>query len=49
MASFAVTDIKLFNYIPHAAVEVDEAGLRDLMSNPDVIGIQEDVAVPPAS
>ena len=49
MASFAVTNIKLFKYVPHVAMKVDAAGLKDLMSNPDVSGISEDVAVPPTS
>jgi hypothetical protein len=49
MRSFAVTNIKLFKYVPHVAMKVDAAGLKDLMSNPDVSGIQEDVAVPPTS
>ena len=49
MASFAVANIKLFKYVPHVAMKVDAAGLKDLMSNPDVSGISEDVAVPPTS
>jgi hypothetical protein len=49
MTSFAVTNIKLFKYVPHVAMKVDAAGLKDLMSNPDVSGISEDVALPPTS
>jgi hypothetical protein len=36
MVSFIVTDIRRFRFIPQIALTVDEAGLRVLISHPDV-------------
>jgi hypothetical protein len=43
MASFGVSDIKQFIYVPQVALKVSPAALQDLLSNPDVTGIWEDV------
>jgi len=43
MASFGVSDIKQFIYVPQVAMKVSLAALQDLLSNPDVTGIWEDV------
>jgi hypothetical protein len=42
MASFGVSDIKQFIYVPQVALKVSPAALQDLLSNPDVTGIWED-------
>jgi hypothetical protein len=42
ISAFAVGEIKLFTSVPQIAMEVDVEGLKDLRSNPDVSGIQED-------
>jgi hypothetical protein len=47
MASFGVSDIKQFIYVPQVALKVSPAALQDLLSNPDVTGIWEDVLLAP--
>lgn len=47
MKQFPSKIIRQFNYIPYMALEVDRAGLDDLMQNPDVFDVHEDIAVPP--
>jgi hypothetical protein len=47
MASFGVSDIKQFTYVPQVAMKVSLAALQDLLSNPDVTGIWEDVLLAP--
>ncbi len=47
MASFSITNVKQFKFVPQVAMDVDAAGVKDLLSNPEVIGISEDVAAPP--
>jgi hypothetical protein len=47
MASFGVSDIKQFTYVPQVAMKVSLGALQDLLSNPDVTGIWEDVLLAP--
>src|SRR3972149_1723405 len=47
METYGPTSLKRFRRIPFVAMEVDAAGLADLMANPDVVAIEEDVPVPP--
>jgi hypothetical protein len=47
MASFSITDLKRFKFVPQVAIEVDAAGLQDLLSNPGVLRVSEDAAMPP--
>jgi hypothetical protein len=47
MTSFDVSDIKQFTYVPQVAMKVSLAALQDLLSNPDVTGIWEDVWLAP--
>ena len=47
MASFAVTNIRRFRFVPQMALTVDEAGLRALISHPDVSTIWEDMTLSP--
>jgi hypothetical protein len=47
MTSFDVSDIKPFTYVPQVAMKVSLAALQDLLSNPDVTGIWEDVWLAP--
>jgi hypothetical protein len=47
MASCGVSDIKQFTYVPQVAMQVSVAALQDLLSNPDVTGIWEDVLLAP--
>lgn len=47
MASFGVSDIKQFTYVPQVAMKVSLAALQDLVANPDVTGIWEDVLLAP--
>lgn len=39
----SVRNVKKFDYIPFMAIEVNEAALEALRSDPDVLGIEEDV------
>ena len=43
-----VQNVKRFQYTPGMALEVDAAALEILQTNPRVVGIYEDIAVPPA-
>jgi hypothetical protein len=47
IAYFSITDVKRFKFVPQVAMEVDAAGLQDLLSNPDVLGVSQDAAMPP--
>jgi len=47
LASVSVTDVKRFTFVPQIAMEVDAAGMQVLLSHPDVMSIEEDVAIPP--
>ena len=47
MASFVVTNIRRFRFVPQMALTVDEAGLRALISHPDVSTIREDMTLSP--
>jgi hypothetical protein len=50
MASLGVSDIKQFTqftYVPQVAMKVSLAALQDLLANPDVTGIWEDVLLAP--
>jgi len=42
-----VASIKRFKYIPYMALEVNESALAGLVNHPSVVGIEEDIAVPP--
>ena len=48
MASFGVSDVKQFTFVPQVAMKVNATGLLDLLSNPDVTGIWEDMPLAPA-
>ena len=47
LASFVVTNIRRFRFVPQMALTVDEAGLRALISHPDVSTIWEDMTLSP--
>ena len=47
MSGLNVSSVKTFSFIPFLALEVDAAALEGLQSDPNVAGIQEDVAEPP--
>lgn len=47
MAVFGASGIKRFRHIPFLAMEVDAVALSALLRDPDVLRVQEDVAVPP--
>ncbi len=44
----SLNQVQSYVNFPLAALQVDEAGLEALQQDPDIIGIQEDVAVPPS-
>lgn len=48
VTSFKPTTVKRFKVVSGMALEVDLAALQLLSSDPNVVSIQEDVAVPPA-
>jgi len=48
MAGYNVQFVKKFPFIPYMAMQVDAAALAGLAASPEVIHIEEDVAVPPA-
>jgi hypothetical protein len=47
MASFGVSDVKQFTFVPQVAMKVNATGLQHLLSNPDVMGIWEDMPLAP--
>src|SRR2546430_3198904 len=47
MASFGVSDVKQFTFVPQIAMKVNATGLQELLSNPDVIVIWEDMPLAP--
>jgi subtilisin family serine protease len=47
MTAQGVANFRKFESIPYLMMEVHEAALQDLLSNPDITHIEEDVAVPP--
>ena len=47
MAFLRVSDIKQFTYVPQVAMTVSLAALQELLSNPDVTGIWEDLWLAP--
>jgi hypothetical protein len=47
MTSFGVSDVKQFTFVPQVAMKVNATGLQDLLSNPDVTGIWEDMSLAP--
>jgi hypothetical protein len=47
MASFGVSDVKQFTFVPQVAIRVNARGLQDLLSNPNVAGIWEDMPLAP--
>ena len=49
MQSFGITNIKRFQFVPQIAMEVDAAGVSDLLANPEVVSISEDKAEPPTA
>lgn len=48
LSGHKVTGVRKFGYIPFMALEVDEAALSALASNPMVSGIEEDLPAPPS-
>jgi hypothetical protein len=49
MESFSVTSIRRFEFVPQVAMEVEAAGMSDLLANPEVVDIAEDKAEPPTA
>ena len=47
MVSFGVSDVKQFTFVPQVTMKVNATGLQELLSNPDVIGIWEDMPLAP--
>ena len=47
MVSFRVSDVKQFTFVPQVAMKVNATGLQELLSNPDVIGMWEDMPLAP--
>jgi hypothetical protein len=47
LAAFIVTNIRRFRFVPQMALTVDEAGLRALLSHPEVSTIWEDTTLAP--
>jgi len=47
MTTQGVMTFRKFESIPSLMLEVNETALNDLLSNPDIVRIEEDVAVPP--
>ena len=47
MDNLEVSSIRRFKFIPYVAVEVDEAALESLAADPEVVSIEEDLAVKP--
>lgn len=48
LESISLNQVQTYTNFPLAALQVDDAGLEALQQDPDIIGIQEDVAVPPS-
>ena len=48
MTSFGVSDVKQFTFVPQLAMKVNATGLQDLLANPDVTGIWEDMPLAPS-
>jgi hypothetical protein len=48
MAPFGVSEVRQFRFVPQVAMKVNARGLRDLLSNPDVSGIWEDMPLAPS-
>jgi hypothetical protein len=48
MASFGVSAVKQFPSVPQVAMKVNAGGLQDLLSNPDITGIWEDMPLAPS-
>jgi hypothetical protein len=48
MAPFGVSEVRQFTFVPQVAMKVNARGLRDLLSNPDVSGIWEDMPLAPS-
>ena len=48
LSASSVKSVKRFKYIPYLAMVVDATGLERLQVLPQVIGLEEDVAYPPA-
>jgi subtilisin family serine protease len=47
MAARGVSTFRKFESVPFLMMEVNEAAMEDLLSDPDITHIEEDVAVPP--
>ena len=47
MSSYNLASVRRFKYIPHVAMEVDEAALEALALDPEVLSIEEDIVVKP--
>ena len=47
MDNLAVSSIRRFKFIPYVAMDVDEAALESLAVDPEVVSIEEDLAVKP--
>jgi hypothetical protein len=47
MAPFGVSEVRQFTFVPQVAMKVNARGLQDLLSNPDVSGIWEDIPLAP--
>jgi hypothetical protein len=49
MGSFRITSMRRFQFVPQVAMEVDAAGMSDLLANPEVVNISEDAAAAPTA
>ncbi|MCH7923324.1 MAG: S8 family serine peptidase [Nitrospinae bacterium] len=47
MSGLNITNVKRMQYTPFIAMDVDEEALRYLLSDPEVVSVQEDKFVPP--
>ena len=47
MSNLEVSSVRRFKFIPYVAMEVDEAALESLAADPEVVSIEEDLAVKP--
>ncbi len=47
LSTFSVTQVKRFEYIPFIALEVDQTALTELLNDPNVTSVEEDIPVPP--
>jgi hypothetical protein len=49
MSGLNINHVTTYEFIPSMAMSVDEAALRDLIANPEVTSIEQDIPVGPAA